>query len=82
MTYREIKKASAEIVNVRVVTRVSTAKSHAAIRDVIVQNPLMSYGAIAELLRCSRWLIYSVAVEFNVKRPRGAGSPARRKEQE
>jgi hypothetical protein len=79
MKYREIRKAAAEVVNVRVVKKVSTAKSHAAIRDVIVQNPVMSYAAIAELLECSRWLVYSVAIEFNVRRPRGAGSPARGK---
>ena len=80
--YREIKKATAEVVDVRVVTRTSTAKAHAAIRDVIVANPTLSYQQIANLLGCSRWLIYSVAVEFNVKRPRGAGSPARRKEEQ
>jgi hypothetical protein len=80
MKYREIKKASAEVVDVRLVKKLSTAKAHAAIRDVIVQNPTMSYGAIAELLGCSRWLVYRVAVECDVRRPRGGGSPARRKE--
>ena len=80
--YREIKKATAEVVDVRVVTRTSTAKAHAAIRDVIVANPHMSYQKIAKMLGCSRWLIYRVAVEFDVKRPRGAGSPARRKEEQ
>jgi len=34
----------------------------------------------ANLLECSQWLIYRVAVEFGVRRPRGAGTPARRKE--
>jgi hypothetical protein len=82
MTYREIKRASAEIVNVRLVKKVSTAKAHAAIRDVIVENEALSYRAIAELLGCSRWLVYSVAAEFNVRRPRGAGSPARRENQQ
>jgi hypothetical protein len=81
MKYQEIKKASAEVVNVRLVKKMSTSKAHAAIRDVIVQNPATSYSQIAELLECSRWLVYTVAVEFNVKRPRGGGSPARRKEQ-
>ena len=80
--YGEIKKATAEVVDVRVVTRTSTAKAHAAIRDVIVANPHMSYQKIAEMLDCSRWLVYRVAVEFDVKRPRGAGSPARRKEEQ
>jgi len=77
--YGEIKKATAEVVDVRVVTRTSTAKAHAAIRDVIIANPHMSYQKIAEMLGCSRWLVYRVAVEFDVKRPRGAGSPARHK---
>lgn len=75
--YREIKKATAEVVGVRVVKKSSTAKAHAAIRDVIVANPTLSYQTIADLLGCSRWLIYRVAVEFNVTRPRGAGAPAR-----
>jgi hypothetical protein len=65
-------------VNVRVVRKSNTAKAHAAIRDVIVANPTLSYQQIAGLLGCSRWLIYRVAVEFGVGRPRGAGSPARR----
>lgn len=78
--YREIKSATAEVVGIRVVRRTSTAKAHAAIRDVIVANPTMSYQEIAGLLGCSRWLIYRVAVEFGVRRPRGAGSPARRGE--
>jgi hypothetical protein len=81
MKYREIKQASAEIVHVHVVKRMSTAKAHAAIRDVIVENEAMSYGAIAELLGCSRWLVYTVAGEFGIKRARGAGSPARRENQ-
>jgi hypothetical protein len=76
MNYREIKQSSSEVVNVRIVRKASTAKAHAAIRDVIVQNPCMTYAAIAELLGCSRWLVYTVAVEFKVQRPRGGGSPA------
>jgi hypothetical protein len=75
--YSEIKKATADVVNIRVVTKSSTAKAHAAIRD-----QSLSYGAIAELLGCSRWLVYTVAVEFGVKRARGGGSPARLKKQE
>lgn len=55
--YREIKMATAEVVGVRVVRRTSTTKAHAAIRDVIVANPCMSYQQIANLLGCSRWLI-------------------------
>lgn len=78
--YDEIKRATAQVVDVRVVRKASTAKAHAAIRDVIVGNPTLSYQQIADLLGCSRWLIYRVAVEFNVRRPRGAGSSARRKE--
>lgn len=74
--YREIKRATAEVVGVQVVRKASTAKAHAAIRDVIVANPGLSYQQIANLLDCSRWLIYKVAVEFNVRRPRGAGSPS------
>ena len=79
--YREIKRATAEVIGVRLVKKASTAKAHAAIRDVIVANPTLSYQQLAELLGCSRWLIYRVAVEFNVRRPRGAGSPVRRKEE-
>lgn len=78
--YTEIKKATAEVVGVRVVRKASTSKAHAAIRDMIVGNPTLSYQQIADLLACSRWLVYTVAVEFNVRRPRGAGTPARRKE--
>jgi serine/threonine protein kinase len=33
-----------------------------------------------EWTRDAAWLVYTVAVEFNVRRPRGAGTPARRKE--
>ena len=36
-----------------------------------------SHQQIADLLGCSRWLVYTVAVEFNIRRPRGAGTPAR-----
>jgi hypothetical protein len=78
--YREIKKTTAQLVGVRVVKRASTAKAHAAVRDFIIENPTLSYQQIADLLGCSRWLVYTVAVEFNVRRPRGAGTPARRKE--
>ena len=76
--YREIKNATAEVVGVRLVKKTSTARAHAAIRDVIVTNPNLSYQQIADLLKCSRWLIYRVAVEFGVRRARGGGSPARR----
>jgi hypothetical protein len=78
--YSQIKAASAEVIDVRLVKRMSTAKAHEAIRDLIVANPTRSYQQLAELLGCSRWLVYRVAVEFGVTRPRGAGSPARRKE--
>ena len=78
--YREIKKKTAQVVGVRVLSRVSTAKAHEAVRDVIVANPGLSYQQIAGLLGCSRWLIYRVAVEYGVRRPRGAGSPSRRKD--
>jgi hypothetical protein len=78
--YAEIKRATAQVVGVRVVRKASTATAHAAIRDVIVANPTLNYQQIADLLGCSRWLIYRVATEFNVRRPRGAGSPARRGE--
>ena len=75
--YAEIKNATAEVVVVRLVKKTNTARAHAAIRDVIVANPALSYQQIADLFECSRWLIYRVAVEFGVRRPRGAGSPAR-----
>jgi len=75
--YREIKKATAEVVAVRLVKKTSTARAHAAIRDVIVANPTLNYQKIADLLGCSRWLVYTVAVEFNIRRPRGAGTAAR-----
>ena len=71
--YGEIKKATSEVVGVRVVKKSSTAKAHAAVRDFIVLNPAMTYQQIAVLLGCSRWLVYRVAVEFDVRRPRGAG---------
>jgi hypothetical protein len=76
--YAEIKDATAEVVGVRLVKKTSTAKAHEAIRDLIVANPTHSYEQLAGLLGCSRWLIYRVAVEYGVRRPRGAGSPARR----
>jgi hypothetical protein len=78
--YAEIKEATAQVVGVRVVKKASTATAHAAIRDVIVANPTLNYQQIAGLLGCSRWLSYRVAVEFGVRRPRGAGSPSRRKD--
>jgi len=78
--YAEIKEATAQVVGVRVVKKASTATAHAAIRDVIVANPTLNYQQIAGLLGCSRWLIYRVAVEFGIRRTRGAGSPARRRE--
>ena len=78
--YRDIKHATAEVVGVRLVKKTSTANAHAAIRDVIISNPRMSYREIANLLGCSRWLVYKIAVEFGVTRARGAGSPVRRKE--
>ena len=76
--YGEIKKATADVVGVRLVRKTSTARAHQAIRDLIVANPTLSYQQIAGLLGCSRWLVYRVAVEFGVRRPRGAGSPERR----
>ena len=78
--YREIKNETAEVVGVRVLRKVCTKKAHAAIRDMIVANPGLSYQRIADLLGCSRWLVYRVAVEFDVRRPRGAGSPSRHRE--
>jgi len=79
--YAEIKDATAEVVGVRLVKKTSTAKAHEAIRDLIVANPNYSYEQLADLLGCSRWLIYRVAVEYGVRRPRGAGSPARQKQE-
>ena len=76
--YSDIKRDTAEVVGVRVVKRRNTGKAHAAIRDLIVENESLSYRAIAEMLGCSRWLVYTTAVEFGVRRSRGAGSPARR----
>jgi hypothetical protein len=78
--YREIKNATAEVVGVRLLKKASTARAHEAIRDLIVANPTHSYQQLADLLGCSRWLVYRVAVEFGVRRSRGAGSPARRGE--
>ena len=75
--YSQIKAASAEVIDVRLVKRMSTAKAHEAIRDVIVANPALSYQQIADLLGCSRWLVARAAIEFGVRRPRGAGSPVR-----
>jgi len=79
--YREIKRTTAEIVGVQVVRKSNTAKAHKAIREIIVANPALSYQQIADLMGCSRWLVYRVAVEFNVRRPRGAGAPARKEGQ-
>jgi hypothetical protein len=76
-SYRDIKHATAEVVGVRLVRKTSTARAHEAIRDLIVANPTYSYQQLADLLGCSRWLVYKVAVEFGVRRPRGAGTPAR-----
>jgi hypothetical protein len=78
--YRKIKKATAEVVGFQVVRKSSTKKAHEAIRDVIVASPAMSYRQIADLMGCSRWLISKVAVEFNVRRPRGAGALGRQPE--
>jgi hypothetical protein len=79
--YNQIKAASAEVIDVRLVKRMSTARAHEAIRDLIVANPTRSYQQLADLLGCSRWLIYRIATEFNVRRPRGTGSPARQKQE-
>ncbi len=78
--YREIKKETAEVVGFRVVRKASTVKAHAVVSDFITANPALSYQQIADAVGCSRWLIYTVAAEFNIRRARGAGSPARRKE--
>jgi hypothetical protein len=78
--YSQIKAANAEVIDVRLVKRTSTAKAHEAIRDLIVANPALSYQQLADLLGCSRCLICRVAVEFGVTRARGAGSSVRRKE--
>jgi len=80
--YREIKQNTADVLGVRVVKRANIEKAHAAIRDVILSNEALSYSAIANMLGCSRWLVYTIAVEFGVRRSRGAGSPARRKTKE
>jgi hypothetical protein len=69
-------------VSVQVVRKVSTARAHEAIRDLIAANPTLSYQRIADMLGCSKWLVCKVAVEFGVRRARGAGSPARRKEEQ
>lgn len=79
--YRDIKRATADVVGVRVVKKASTARAHEAIRDLIVANPTLSYQQIAGLIGCSRWLVYRVAVEFGIRRTRGAGSPARQQKQ-
>jgi len=78
--YTEIKKATAEVIGIRVVKKTSIARAHEAIRDVIVENPTLSYQQIADLLGVSKWLICRVAVRLAIRRPRGAGSPARRRE--
>ncbi len=78
--YTEIKKATAEVIGIRVVKKTCIARAHEAIRDVIVENPTLSYQQIADLLGVSKWLICRVAVGLAIRRPRGAGSPARRRE--
>ena len=65
--YNQIKAASSEVIDVRLVKRMSTARAHEAIRDLIVANPTRSYQQLADLLGCSRWLVYRVAVEFGVR---------------
>ena len=75
--YRQMKNATAEVVGIRVVRKADTARAHSMIRDVILSNPGMSYREIANFMGCSHWLVCSIAVEFNVRRPRGAGSPSR-----
>lgn len=80
--YRKIKEATAEVVGILIARKPSTAKAHKAIRDIIVANPAMSYRQIADLMGCSRWLVYRVAVEFDVRRPRGRRGPARQPEAE
>ena len=77
--YEEIKQSTADVLGVRVVKRVTTEKAHEAIRDLILEHEALSYQKIAEMLGCSRWLVYSTATKFGIGRPRGAGSPARRK---
>ena len=79
-SYRQIKDETAEFVEMRIVRKANTEKAHAAIRDVIIANPNLTYQEIAVLLGCSHWLVYKTAVEFGIRRARGAGSPARRKE--
>ena len=80
--YRQMKNVTAEVVGIRVVRKPDTARAHAMIRDVILSNPGMSYREIANLMGCSHWLVCTIAVEFDIRRPRGAGSPshARRSE--
>jgi len=75
--YADLKRSLAEIVNVRTVRKTKTAKAHAAIRDIIVENPSTSYQQIADWLGCSRWLVYTVATEFNVRRPRRRRQPGK-----
>lgn len=79
--YREIKHATTEVVGFRLVRKANTARAHETIRDLIVANPTLSYQQLADLLGSSRWLVYRVAVEFGIRRPRGAGSPARKRKQ-
>ena len=75
--YREIKNATS-VASVRLVRKVNTERAHAALRDVLVSNPTLTYIELAGMLRCSPWLLHRVAAEFGVRRPRGSGSPARR----
>jgi hypothetical protein len=79
--YQKIKEATADVVGVRIARKRSTKRAHEAIRDLIVASPALSYQRLAEMLGCSRWLVSRVAVEFNVRRPRGAGAPAHKEEQ-
>ncbi len=62
-----------------VAKRAKTVQAHAAIRNVIVDNPTLRYEDIAALLGVSRWLVYTVAKEFRVRRKKGAGSTAFKK---
>lgn len=76
--YAEIKRATAQVFGVRLLSRVSTAKAHEAVRDVIVENPTLSYQQIADLWDapgggCTPWRSNS---------PSGGNSPPRRQNRE
>ena len=47
--YKDIKQATAEVVGIRVLRKVSTEKAHAAIRDMIVSNPGLGVFAIRKI---------------------------------